>query len=227
MIKSSQHFFAFHISAIAFIENSVLSGMPPWFDKKLMLASGLGYSGSSVGFFFGPPLILLFSEMYGIRGMFIMLAAIWIHTLLVGIIQRPSPPSNKIIQNSTLKANKSVSLQLTDIEMTERSELQHQYDEKCDKADIDHYDINSRCLVNSIEEDNSKTRQSAKCQTYENDAATRENATYLNWLKKPRVLHTYVILFLGILGSIGKNSLYKIFGKFIESKMLCLICEIV
>ncbi len=137
--------------------------------------------------------------------MFIMLSAIWIHTLLVGIIQRPSPTCNKIIQNSTLKANKSVSLQLTDIEMTERSELPHQYDEKCDKTDIDDCDINSRCLVNSIEEDNSKTRQSAKCQTYENDVATHENATYLNLLKKPRVLHTYVILFLGILGSIGKK----------------------
>ena len=181
----------------------MLSGMPPWFDKKLMLASGLGYSGSSVGFFFGPPLILVFSEMYGIRGMFIMLAGIWIHTLLVGIIQRPCPTSNKVIWDTSHAAKEIKVSSLGANGTTERTDMT-ELPPKCNKTNyitVDSCDINSHSLENmSGEQGNSNIKESFRSQKFPTG-----NASYLNLLKKPRVLHAYVILFLGIFGSLGKK----------------------
>ncbi len=200
--------------------------MPSWFDKKLMLASGLGLSGASFGFFIGPPLIILLPDMYGIRGMFIMLAGIWIHTLVVGIIQRPCPSGNNVMQTPGSRSNtliKSLShtadeiiiLSSTAIGRAERTNVNEKNDCKDDgnicevnshcseihEEQCNICEVNSHCSEIYEEQCNSNVESTFNCQTEKSP----RNTSYFTLLKQPRVLHAYMILFLGVFGAFGKK----------------------
>ena len=73
------------------IQTNIAPALPSWFDKRIRLATGLSYSGSSVGTMAGPFFIVLFAQIYGLRGAFILIAGIWMQLIIVGALQRPPP----------------------------------------------------------------------------------------------------------------------------------------
>ncbi len=177
-----------------------------------------------------------------------MLAGIWIHTLVVGVIQRPCPSTNNQILSAGLRRNNPIQRQCPSsntlspairrnnpihrhcpssntliktpsnmddeiiilsstanetAEKTDVNDPANEYDEKDCKDDTNMCEVNSQCLVISQEQCNSNIESHTTCQS----ERSRETS-YLNLLSKPRVLHAYVILFLGVFGAFGKDLFY-------------------
>lgn len=69
------------IPGVAILDTSLLPTIPLWFDKHINLASGVSFSGSSVGPMIAPFFILYFSDLYSVRGAYIMIAAVWMQVV--------------------------------------------------------------------------------------------------------------------------------------------------
>ncbi|KAJ8319749.1 hypothetical protein KUTeg_001336 [Tegillarca granosa] len=73
---------------LTYVTSVVVVGLN--FDKKRSIAGGIATSGCAIGTFIFPPILTLAEQHHGYRGLFIVLAAISLHSCLFGALLRPS-----------------------------------------------------------------------------------------------------------------------------------------
>ncbi len=171
------------------MQTSIAPGIPSWFEEKINLATGLAYSGASIGTIVGPFFILYFSDIYGTRGAFIIISGLWLQLVIVGALQRKSPKSPR---QTKRKKDKSKVTNKNDNDIVWVS---------------DNSGISTITIVDGhyagpnviINEQNTSSQQ--------NGTITSDTPTYRGLLKRPKVIRALIILFSGIAGGIGKDKL--------------------
>ncbi len=181
------------ISGAAILDAAFLSAVPSWFDKRVNLATGLSFSGASVATIIGPLFILFFSDLYGVRGAFIMIAALWMQSFVLGALQRPSP---KVVRPSEKETNhyddKSEMIWMSDSSGISTIHIVHDLNE----PEYVQVDFNTR----KCKHDDEKVRPVKE--------QTGSRPSYIKLLRRPRVLRALVIVICGITGSIGKIDIF-------------------
>ena len=177
------------ITGAGLADDSLLSSIPSWFDKRVNLAAGLSLSGASVGTFIGPFFILFFSELYGMHSAFIMIAAFWMQIFILGALQRPGPEKiepqgENITKEITDNYEKSEIIWTSDNSGVSTINITNQQE----YVDVD---IKSRCNEHVYEE-----KSSIKNKTH--------RPSYLVLLRRPRVIRVLIIITCGYGGSLGK-----------------------
>ena len=135
------------------------------------------------------------------------------------------PRSDTAIKTPSHRSNEEIILPSPANETAEHAERTDKHEtvmRDMQEEDTNMCDVNSECLVISEEPYTSHIESTSNCQMEggQRSAAclnseTEVNpgkASYFNLLKQPRVLHAYVILFLGVSAAFGK----KLFTLFIE-----------
>ncbi len=160
------------------------SAIPVWFDKKITLAAGLTYSGSSVGALLGPFFIIYFADLYGVRGSFMIIAGLFMQVIVIGALQRPSPKAKKHDKHPVEKKFKHADDNAEIIWQSDKygkSTITVTVDKNV-KVDVkpQHHKING------------------------NEEGQSVKPSYFALLKRPKVLRALTIVFLGITGGVGK-----------------------
>ncbi len=168
----------------------MLSSIPSWFDKRINLAAGLSLSGASVGTLIGPFFILFFSELYGMHSAFIMIAAFWMQTFVLGALQRQGPEINepsrdKSTEKLTDKSKKSEIVWTSDDSGVSTIKITNQ-------QDFVEVDIKSRNTEYVHKQENDPRKSSAS------------RPSYIVLLRRPRVIRVLIIVVCGFGGSVGK-----------------------
>ena len=163
---------------------AVISGVPLWFEDKLLMAMGLGSSGAFAGYFFGPILIVFLSGHYGIRGWLFITGGIWLNCLVIGTLYREFPVRHKNKYSSELKQ----AGQVNHTNFASSNGISKQCIQSgglIDKTTNSNRDIVLQEIVTETNSDRTKRR--------------------LHFLKNPRVSQTFIIVFFGAMGSGGKD----------------------
>ncbi len=177
------------------IQTSIAAAIPSWFDERVNVATGIAYSGASIGTISGPLFILYFAELYGARGAFMILAGLWLQLAVVGALQRTYPEREK-----QAKANKQddKSIAKTDTIVW-----------TSDNSGVSTITITGDQYLQVGETTRDKLSDMDKsCKLKEKDGKTDlTTPTYKGLLKRPKVIRALIIVFFGITGGIGKDSL--------------------
>ncbi len=163
------------ILGVAILDTSLLSTIPLWFEKRINLASGLSFSGASVGSMIAPFFILFFSDLYGIRGAFIIIAAVWMQVFILGALQRP-PPDFKVARSDKNSSRKVI----WTTEKSGKSALSVTNNKQVELNIVSGGD--NHCHTNG-----------------------KHGPSYIGLLKRPQVLRVIIIITCGICGSRGKH----------------------
>ena len=188
------------------IQTNIGAALPSWFDEKINLATGLAYSGASIGTISGPFFILFFSELYGVRGAFMILAGLWSHVIIVGALQRPYPERDEKKdpkvdkKTNTTETNGKICTPHTgkngDLVWTSDSSGRSTIMVVDDMyVDVGIVTSNGKNTVMADEKNKAET----------GDAKSKSaKPTYMRLLKRPKVIRAMIILFAGIAGGLGK-----------------------
>ncbi len=171
------------------MQTSIAPGIPSWFEDKINLATGLAYSGASIGTIVGPFFILYFSDLYGTRGAFIIVSGLWLQLVIVGALQRKSPKSPRQTKRKKDKSKVTDRYENDIVWMSDNSGI----------STITIVDGQFEGPNVRISEQNTSIQQNGKNKSH--------TPTYRGLLKRPKVIRALIILFSGIAGGIGKDKL--------------------
>ena len=73
------------------LDGPVLASIGYYFRRKRSMASGIAWTGSSVGNLVLAPLLSFLISYYGIRGTLILMGGLWLHLCVIGLLLRPLP----------------------------------------------------------------------------------------------------------------------------------------
>ncbi|ELT93266.1 hypothetical protein CAPTEDRAFT_211969 [Capitella teleta] len=80
----------------AIVDTPILNLLSLYFKNRRALASGIAFSGSSVGGLVLPLLIGWANEKYSVRGSVMLLGGLWLNVLVVGAVMFPLPSTTKL-----------------------------------------------------------------------------------------------------------------------------------
>ena len=78
----------------------ILSMLGVYFRKKRSFASGVAFTGSSIGTVVLPPVIAFCISEFTVRGALLIFGGLWLHTLLVGAVMRPIPRPSDLVKST-------------------------------------------------------------------------------------------------------------------------------
>ena len=95
---------------MAMMEVPLLTELSRYFNKKKGLASGISYTGASLGAVVFPLLFNFLTDMYSVRGTILLLSGLWLNCCVIGALLRPAPIApNSQTQDNFCSANKVTS----------------------------------------------------------------------------------------------------------------------
>ena len=128
------------------------------------------------GALIGPFFIIYFTDLYGVRGAFIIIAGLWMQVIVIGALQRPSPRRNIVHSDKEEPNNVDNNIEIFwESDKSGKSTITIS-DEKCVELDV-------------------------KCECEKKQTV---KPSYISLLKRPKVWRALTIVFLGITGSLGK-----------------------
>ena len=84
---------------MAMMEVPLLTELSRYFNKKKGLASGMSYTGASLGAVVFPLLFNFLTDVYSVRGTILLLSGLWLNCCVIGALLRPAPIGKHVHQN--------------------------------------------------------------------------------------------------------------------------------